>query len=170
MTRPEAPEHAPYFSRYIDLVAGDDLLVTLPPQSERTLAFWRGISEEESCLRPAEDRWSWKQVLNHLNDTERIFSYRALRIARGDTQALPGFEQGDYARMAEADRLSWADLIKEYAAVRQASLALFRSLRPEDGLRMGVASGNPLSARAAAYMVAGHELHHLNILGRDYLA
>lgn len=170
MTRPQASEHAPPSSLYINLVAGDDLLVTLPPQSERTLAFWRGISEEESCLRPAEDRWSWKQVLNHLNDTERIFSYRALRIARGDTQALPGFEQDDYVRMAEADRLSWADLVKEYAAVRQASLALFRSLRPEDYLRVGTASGHPLSPRAAAYMVAGHELHHLNILGRDYLA
>ncbi len=170
MTRPEASEHAPYFSRYVDLVAGDDLLVTMPPQSERTLAFWRGISEEESCLRPAEERWSWKQVLNHLNDTERIFSYRALRIARGDTQPLPGFEQDDYVRAAAADRLSWADLIKEYAAVRQASLALFRSLRPEDYLRVGMASGNPLSARAAAYVVAGHELHHLHILGRDYLA
>lgn len=168
MTRPDPAEYAPYFSRYVDLVAGDDLLVTLPAQSAKTLAFWRGITEQEACLRPSAERWSWKQVLNHLNDTERIFGYRALRFARGDQQELPGFEQDDYALRADADRLDWADLVKEYGAVRQASLALFRSFRPEDYLRSGVASGNRLSARAAAYIVAGHELHHLNILGRDY--
>ena len=169
MTRPAPSEYAPYFSRYIDLVSGDDLLVTLPSQSAKTLTFWRGITEEEACLRPSAERWSWKQVLNHLNDTERVFAYRALRFARGDQQALPGFEQDDYVRVAEADRLAWADLVKEYSAVRQASLALFRGLRPDDWVRSGVASGNPLTARAAAYVVAGHELHHLNILGRDYL-
>lgn len=169
MTRPDPAEYAPYYSRYIDLVAGDDLLVTLPAQSAKTLVFWRGIAEDEACLRPSAERWSWKQVLNHLNDTERIFCYRALRFARGDKQELPGFEQDDYARMAQADRLEWADLVKEYTAVRQATLALFRSLRPEEYRRIGVASGNPTSVRAAAYMVAGHELHHLNILGHDYL-
>ena len=169
MTRPEPAEYAPHHRLYLDLVAGDDLLITLPAQSAKTLAFWRGITEEEACLRPAEDRWSWKQVLNHLNDTERIFSYRTLRFARGDQQSLPGFEQDDYALQADADRLPWADLVKEYAAIRQASLALFRSLRPEDYTRSGIASGHPTSARAFAYMVAGHELHHLKILGRDYL-
>jgi len=169
MTRPEPQEYAPYYRTYIELVAGDNLLVTLPPQSAKTLAFWRGVTEDEACLRPSAERWSWKQVLNHLNDTERIFSYRALRFARGDRQELPGFEQDDYALVADADRMTWKELIKEYAAIRQASLALFRSLRPEDWTRMGVASGNPTSVRAAAYMVAGHELHHLNILGRDYL-
>jgi len=169
MTRPDRSEHAPYFSLYIDLVAGDDLMITLPAQSDSALSFWSGISEDESSFRPAPDRWSWKQVLNHLNDTERIFTYRALRIARGDTQPLPGFEQADYALIADADRIPWADLVEEYEFVRQASLALFRTLRPEDYQRVGLASGHPLSARAAAYMVAGHELHHLNILGREYL-
>jgi hypothetical protein len=169
MTRPEPAEYGPYYSRYIDLVAGDDLMVTLPAQSEAALELWQGLSEEESHFRPSPERWSWKQVLNHLNDTERIFAYRALRIARGDTKALPGFEQEDYARMAEADRMPWADLVEEYEAVRQSSLALFRSLRPEDYTRIGLASDNPTSVRAAAYMVAGHELHHLKILGTDYL-
>ena len=169
MTRPEPSEYAAYFGKYLDLVAGDDLLVTLPAQSAKTLAFWRGISEEEACLRPSAERWSWKQVLNHLNDAERIFTYRALRFARGDQNELPGFEQDDYVRIGEADRLEWAELVKEYAAVRQATLALFRSLRSEDWLRAGIANGHRTSVRAAAYMVAGHELHHLNILGRDYL-
>ncbi|MBY0503645.1 MAG: DinB family protein [Bryobacteraceae bacterium] len=169
MTRPEFAESLPYHRTYIDHVEGDDLLITLPAQSAKTLTFWRGISEEESCLRPAAERWSFKQVLNHLNDTERVFTYRALRFARGDQKELPGFEQDDYARMAAADRLSWADLIKEYAALRQATLALFRSFRPEDWLRQGIASGHPLSVRAAGYIVAGHELHHLKIISRDYL-
>jgi uncharacterized damage-inducible protein DinB len=170
MTRPEPSEYASYFARYIDLVPGDDLLVTLPAQSESTLAFWQGLSEEDSFYRPSPERWSIKQVLNHLNDTERIFTYRALRIARGDTSPLPGFEQDDYARVAYADRLEWEDLVEEYAAVRQATLTLFHSFLPEDYTRMGTASDNPLSARAAAYIVSGHELHHLNILGQDYLA
>ena len=169
MTRPDPSEYSSYFGRYIDLVAGDDLLVTLPAQSESTLEFWRGLSEEDSRFRPSAERWSWKQVLNHLNDTERIFAYRALRIARGETQPLPGFEQDDYVRAAEADRLTWTELVDEYTAVRQASLALIRSLRPQDYLRVGTASGNPMSARAACYLVSGHELYHLHILGRDYL-
>lgn len=169
MTRPEPSEYLPYASRYIDLVAGNNLLVTLPPQSQSTLSFWSGISEEESQFRPSPERWSWKQVLNHLNDTERIFTYRALRISRGDETPLPGFDQDPYARVAQADRLEWDELVDEYAVVRDASLALFRTLRPEDYLRMGSASGHPLSARAACYLVAGHELYHLDIIGRDYL-
>lgn len=169
MTRPTTSEYAPYFSRYIDQVAGDDLLVTLPPQSERTLAFLRGISEAESQWRPSPERWSWKQALNHLNDTERIFTYRALRIARGDETPLPGFEQDVFAKHVEADRFAWEDLVDEYEAVRAASLILMRGMRPDDFLRLGVASGHPLSARAACYLVAGHELHHLKIFASDYL-
>jgi hypothetical protein len=170
MTRPEPGEYAPYFARYIDLVPGDDLLVTLPAQSESTLAFWESLSEEDSFYRPTPERWSLKQLLNHLNDTERIFGYRALRIARGDTTPLPSFEQDSYARSAWADRLEWADLVEEYSAVRQATLTLFHSLRPEDYTRMGTVSDNPMSARAAAYIVGGHELYHLDIVSRDYLA
>lgn len=168
MTRPQPSEHAPYFSKYIDLVPAGDIAATLAAQTTKLAPFWQGISEAQS-LRHPPGKWNIKQVLNHLIDTERIFSYRALRIGRGDQTPLPGFEQDDFEATAESSNRSWASLLDEYGAVRRSTLALFANLPAEAWTRQGTASNNSMSAQAAAFAIAGHELHHVNLLKTNYL-
>ena len=126
------------------------------------------LSEADGDFRYGADKWSVKEVLGHLCDTERIMSYRALRIGRGDKTPLPGYEQDDYVKNANFGRLSVEDLLEEYIAVRRGTLARFRHFDGVAWMQMGVASGHPTSARALAYIVAGHELHHRRILLEKY--
>jgi hypothetical protein len=168
IARPDASEHAPYFSRYISLVADGDVLGTLATQIGGTLAELRKVSEADSLKRYAPGKWSMREVLGHMIDTERIFAYRALHIARGDRKDLPGFEQDDYVAAAQFDRRPWAGLLEEFDAVRKSSLLMFRGLDDEAWTRQGVANGNAMSVRAAAYIIAGHELHHMRVLREHY--
>lgn len=168
VSRPDASEHAPYYGKYIALVPGNDVLRALETQGRETAQMLTGLSESQGSHRYAPDKWSVKEVIGHLTDSERIFCYRALRIARGDQTPIEGFEQDDYVRGAEFDRLSLADLIAEYKCVREATLRLFASLQPEAWTRRGVANKNEVSVRAVAYMIAGHELHHRQILKEKY--
>ena len=165
---PERTEAAPYYFTYIDLIPDIDIVGALEKQVDETSAFLSGISEEQSLHRYAPDKWSVKEVLGHVADTERIFAYRALRIARGDQTPLSGFEQDDYVRGARFGARPLADVVEEYADVRQASLALFGSLDDGAWLRRGVANGNPVTVLALAYLMAGHELHHRKILEERY--
>ena len=126
--RPEADEHAPYYAGYINQVPEGDILDHLSTQVERTLSLLAGVTTEQAVLRPAPDQWSINEVICHVADTERIFSYRALRIGRGDTTPLPGFNQEPYVEAADANTRPLADLLAEFAAVRQATIWLFRSL------------------------------------------
>ncbi len=169
MTKPETTEYAPYYGKYISLVADGDIVKTLENQIDATLQVLRGLSEEKGNHCYAPGKWSVKEVIGHLIDTERIFAYRALRIARNDKTPLPGFEQDDFVANADFDSARVADLADEFAAVRKANLSLFRRLSDEAWLRSGTASENGLSARAAAYIIAGHELYHLDILKTRYL-
>jgi uncharacterized damage-inducible protein DinB len=166
--RPLSSEHAPYFSRYVDLVADGNIVGTLAAQNERTLAHLNSISEEDSLKRYAEGKWSIREVLGHMIDTERIFAYRALTIARNDRTELPGFEQDDYIPAAQFDRRSWSDLLDEFEAVRRSNVMLFQGLGAEAWARQGVVNRNPMSVRAAAYIIAGHELHHMRVLREKY--
>lgn len=168
MTRPDASEHAPYYGKYIALVTGDDVVRALETQGRETAQMLAGLSESQGTHRYATDKWSVKEVMGHITDSERIFCYRALRIARGDRTPIEGFEQDDYVRGAEFDRLTVADLVAEYKCVREATLRLFASLQPEAWTRRGVANKNEVSVRALAYMIAGHELHHRQILREKY--
>jgi DinB superfamily len=168
IARPAASEHAPYYSRYVDLVAGGDILGTLATQIGGTMAELRKVSEADSLKRYAPGKWSMREVLGHMIDTERVFAYRALRFARGDRTDLPGFEQDDYVAAAHFDRRPWSGLLEEFEAVRRTSLLMFRGLGDEAWPRQGVANGNPMSVRAAAYVIAGHELHHLRVLREHY--
>ena len=167
---PDASEHAPYYGRYISLVSGNDVLATLEEQPRETLAVLSGLTEEQGDYRYATDKWSVKEVLGHIIDSERIFAYRALRIARNDSKPLQGFEQDDYVRYGGFAACSLADLMDEFACVRRASLFLFQKLTPEAWMRRGIANQNEISVRAIAYVIAGHELHHRNILKDKYLA
>ena len=167
--RPQPSEYAPYYDRYISLIQGNDILATLDDQRRQMVLLLSGRTEADGDIRYAPDKWSLKEVLGHLNDTERIMSYRALRIARGDATPIEGFEQDDYIRNGPFARRPLADLIEDYIAVRRATVSLFRNLDEPAWTRRGVANQNEITVRALAYTIAGHELHHRRILEEKYL-
>jgi hypothetical protein len=168
--RPEAGEFAPYYERYISLIQGDDILNTLDQQRREMMLLLSCRDEEDGDFRYAPDKWSAKEVLGHVCDTERIFAYRALRIARADATPLEGFEQDDYVRNGPFARRPVADLVEEFIAVRRATLSLLRNLDETAWARRGIANKNEVSVRALAYMIAGHELHHRRILEEKYFS
>ncbi len=166
--RPEAGEFDPYFGRYISLVQDADIVSTLQIQRAETMAFLRELSEQDGDFRYAPDKWSAKEVVGHINDTERIFAYRALRIARADKTPLAGFEQDDYVRAGGFEKRPMAGLVAEFDAIRGATMFLFRGLESDAWTRGGTANNGALSVRALAYMIAGHELHHRRIFQEKY--
>ena len=168
--RPEANEYAPYYEKYVSLVPDADLVETLERQGAETVALLRGLSEERGAHRYAPGKWSVKQVVGHIIDGERLFSYRALSIARGDRAPLPGMEQDEWMAGADFDARTLRDLVEEFEAVRASTLHLFRHLTPEAWARRGVASDNEVTARALAYIIAGHEAHHVRVLRERYLS
>jgi len=169
LSRPQPGEYAPYYDRYISLVQGNDILAALDEQRRQMLLLLSGRTEEEGNFRYASDKWSLKEVVGHLNDSERVFAYRALRIARNDSTPMEGFEQDDYVKFGPFGRRSLEDLIEDYIGVRRATLTLFRNLDDEAWTRRGVANKNEVTVRALAYTIAGHELHHRRILQEKYL-
>jgi uncharacterized damage-inducible protein DinB len=168
MKRPEATEYAEYYANYISKVPGTDALGVLESQRLQMLQLFAGRSDRDGSFRYAPGKWSVKEVLGHITDTERIFSYRALRIARGDQTPLPGFEQDDYVRSGAFGARKLADLVEEFGAVRGASIALFRSFNEEAWSRRGVASQKEVTVRALAFITAGHQIHHRLILEERY--
>ncbi len=169
LTRPDATEYAPYYGKYISLIPEGDLIKIMNEQFERTLATLRKISETQSLTRYEPGKWSIKEVVGHMIDTERIMSYRALRIGRGDETPIPGFEQDDYVRGANSEARPFQEIVEEFQAVRRATLALFSSFDEAALSRRGTASDLPVSARALTCIVAGHERHHINVLQTKYL-
>jgi hypothetical protein len=169
MARPDASEHAPYFSTYIDLVEGDRALTTLQSQLESVPPFLRGIADPKSLHRYAPGKWSLREVLGHLNDTERIFAYRALRIARADKTPLPPFDENHFVAHANFDAQGWPALIAEFEMIRRSTLALVRPWTEEVLERSTVVSGHRMTARALTFMMAGHVEHHLRIIQERYL-
>ena len=167
-TRPEATEYAPYYGKYISLVPDGDILALLEEQLRGTTALLSSVSEEQAEYRYAPEKWTVKQVVGHLTDTELIFAYRALRISRNDATPIEGFEQDDYVRYGPFETCKMTDLVEDFAAVRRATLSLFRRLDPDAWQRRGTANRNEVTVRALAYTSAGHELHHLAILKDKY--
>jgi hypothetical protein len=165
---PAPDEAAAYYSRYIEHVSGGDVVGFLEAQRDETLLFLRRVSEQKSRERYAPDKWNVREVLSHVNDTERVMSFRAFWFARGFTSPLPSFDQELSAEAARASRRAWSDHVLEFAAVRAATLAFFQSLSSEDWLRRGVASDNPFTVRALAYVTAGHLAHHVSLLRERY--
>ena len=155
MTAPTPSEHDPYYSRYISLVSSDDIVATLAGQIETTVVQLRGAG-----LRTEPGKWSIRQVVGHLSDTERILSYRALRISRNDKTPIEGFEQDDYVRDGPFENWPLSSLIDEFLQVRDATVSLFRHLDPHAWTRTGTANNAPITVRALAWIIAGHELHH----------
>lgn len=166
---PARDEAAPYYFKYIDRIASNDIVGVLATQLDETNQVVQEISEEKSLYRYAPDKWSIRQVVNHVNDTERVFVSRALWFARGFDSSLPSFDENISAAAAGADGVSWASHIEELRSIRQATLAFFRNLPADAWMRSGIASDNPFSVRALAYICAGHLAHHLAILQERYL-
>lgn len=167
--RPGQDEAAPYYFTYIDQAPGDDPLALLEGQRGEAEAFFAGISEEKSRHRYADGKWSMRETLAHVNDTERVMAFRALWFARGFEEPLASFDQNVATGAAEADQTAWAEHAEEFRRVRAATIALFRHLPPPAWTRRGVASRNPFSVRALSYIIAGHWAHHLRILRERYV-
>jgi hypothetical protein len=166
--RPAADEHAPYYGRYIEQVPGADARAALAAQIEATLEALAPLDEARALHRYAPGKWSVKQVVGHLSDAERVFAYRALRIGRGDATPLPGFDENVYAASGGFDARPLAALLDELRVVRAGTLALFAGFEPAALERRGTANGTPVSVRALAWIVAGHERHHLGVLHERY--
>lgn len=170
ITKPEIGEFAPYVSMYIDLLPDDGrVLEHLASGFEEVRSLVRSLPADRLTHRYAPGKWSLKEILVHIVDDERIYCYRALRFARGDHTELPGFDQDSYAALSEADHRDLSSILEEYEAVRRSTVAFFAAL-PEPVLtRAGTADGNPMSVRAIAYHIAGHERHHLGVIRERYL-
>lgn len=167
--RPEASEAAPYYFTYINQVAGDSPVRVIETQLDEALPILTGITEEKSLYRYAPDKWSIRQALNHVTDTERVFAVRALWFARGLNSPLPSYDQNIAAAGAAADGIPWAAHVEEFGHVRRASIALFRNMPADTWMRSGTASDNKFTVRAMAFITAGHLAHHLKILRERYL-
>lgn len=168
-TRPDSSEYAPYYDKYISLVPDGDIAGTLIEQLQTTKSLLEGVSESQADSSYAPGKWTIKEVLGHIIDGERVFAYRALRIARNDRTPLAGFEQDDFVRYGAFGERTLADLLEEYECVRRSTVHLLRSFNNEAWARQGTASDNEVSVRALAYIIAGHERHHANVLREKYL-
>lgn len=168
--RPCENEAAPYYFTYINQVSGNDVFPLVETQLDEMSLFCSRISEEKSLYRYAPEKWSLRQVLSHLSDTERLFCFRALWIARGFESALPSFDQNVAMANAGADKVAWRSLVEEFQRVRLASISLLANMPAEAWDRSGIASDNRFTVRALAYMIPGHVTHHLKILRERYAA
>ena len=167
--RPSLSEYNAYYQPYVSESPGEDVLAALAAQRDSTAALLVGIPEARAGFRYAPGKWSVKEVIGHLADSERVFSYRALRVARADTTPLPSFDENAWMPEAGFDRRTLPDIAAEFRAVRDSTLALFHGLHADAWPRVGTASGHPISARALAWIISGHEAHHLRVLAERYL-
>jgi uncharacterized damage-inducible protein DinB len=168
-TKPAKSEFLPYYERYISLVPEGDVVSTLSTQVGDTLAILRGLPSSVSTYRYAPEKWSVNELVGHLIDSERIFAGRALRFGRNDPTPIPAFEQDDYVRNSTFNAYPLSELASEFEAVRQSTLYLFKHMDEQAWTRRGVANNAEVSVRALAYIIAGHELHHREILRTRYL-
>jgi len=168
VARPQAGEFAPYYQKYVDRVPAGDLLALLARQGDDTAALLATVKESDAGRRYAPDKWSIREVVGHVSDAERVFAYRALRFARGDEAPLQSFDEKAFVAGGGFERRTLADLVAELRAVRQATLALLRSLDDAAWARGGTASGNHVTVRALGHIIGGHEAHHVAILKERY--
>jgi DinB superfamily len=167
--RPDDSEFSPFYKGYISHVIEDDAVTALDAELAESLAFFRDIEEQQSKTSYGEGKWTIRQVLGHIVDTERVMSYRALRFARNDKTELPGFEQDDFIRGGSFNEISMGDMLREFEYLRRANILMFRNLATEAWDRRGSANGNQITVRALAYIIVGHEKHHRKIVKERYL-
>ncbi len=170
LTAPTPNEYAEFYAGYVQrATARGDVLASLAKQIDEIRTALGTLTDEQALFRDAPKEWSIKEVMGHLNDVERVFSYRLLRVSRNDATPLPGFEQDDYVREAGFDQHPLKDIIQEFEHLRGANILAIKNLSDESPLRVGTASGKPVSARALIYMLVGHVDHHMASLNEKYL-
>lgn len=166
---PNTSEYNPYYKQYISHLEGKDVIQSLETGVEEVNVLVASLTEEKLRSAYAEGKWTIKEVLQHIMDTERIFCNRALRFARNDKTELPGFEQDDYVPYSRANERNSMEMLQEYNAIRQATISLFKGFSDEMLSRIGIASGSDMSVRAIAHVVTGHEQHHMKVIKERYL-
>jgi len=169
MPRPDLARVPEYFHKYINQVEGDDLLKVLQKQTRSFSKFLDEIPKSKRDYRYAEDKWTIKEVVQHIIDAERVFAYRALSFARKDSTPLPSFDENVYAANAKVENRKWKDLVKEFETVRESTLILFQSFDDEQMDASGTASGKSVYVMGIGYVIAGHANHHINITRERYL-
>jgi hypothetical protein len=167
--KPEAGDYAPYYENYIKLIDGDDILKILNEQSKQTQDVLNSFSEHKGNYRYADGKWTVKEIVGHLLDSERVFAYRALCIARGEKKSLPGYEQDDYVKEGNFNSRELFELNYEFRLLRESNLLLFRTFTPEMLKKKGFANESSISVFAILYIIAGHEKHHMNVLREKYM-
>ncbi|MBO3116888.1 DinB family protein [Winogradskyella sp. DF17] len=165
----EQNEYNPYYQPYVDRTSHVDIITGLKENLRTVINFYESVPKEKHNFAYAHGKWTIKEVLLHCIDTERVFSYRALRISRSDQTEMAGFDQDKYVEASQANRKSFEYLLDEYRTVRLSTIALFKSFGPEDLVKTGRASGSNISLRAIGYIITGHENHHINVLKECYL-
>jgi uncharacterized damage-inducible protein DinB len=169
MRRPEVNEYAPFYEGYIKSVIGDEPFRNLENQYQEIQSLLQSISEQEANYTYSEGKWTVKEVLGHMVDTERIMCYRALCISRKEKQSLPGFEQDDYVKEANFNNRTITNLLDDYRIVRKSTISLFKSFSEDMYYQRGTANGKEVTVLALLYIITGHEVHHLKILKEKYL-
>ena len=169
ISKPQPGEYAPWSAGYIAKVPNGPILEILEYLRDSTYSFFSRMTAEQADYAYAEGKWTIKEVLAHMIDAERVFSFRAFCFSRGEQQPLPGFSQDDYIRHANIETRTIKDLAGEFKAVRESTLYVFNSLTDEQAKMIGTASDHPMSVRALVYMTAGHELYHLDMLKERYI-
>lgn len=169
MKRPDPNEYAPYYNKYIDEVPEGDIFKILKKQIGVVEKFCKSIPPKKTLFRYAPDKWTVKEVIGHIVDTERIMAFRALRFARNDTSNLPGFNQDEFVRQSNHNNIKLGDLVKEFAAVRESNILLFKTFTDEMSMRQRMANDKLISTRAIVYVMVGHVTHHLNVIKEKYL-
>jgi hypothetical protein len=170
MNRPTETEYAPYYQDYVNQLSESDVMSVLRSELDDLDVLLARVPAEKETYAYAQGKWTIREIIGHLIDGERVFGYRALCIARGETQNLPGFEQDDYLRTAPYKYIDLEDLLSELRLVRLSNIAMFRSLDEEAWNRVGTANNNAVSVRALAFIMAGHLRHHMKVLQERYLA
>jgi uncharacterized damage-inducible protein DinB len=166
--RPNDTDYATYYQRYVGLVEGDDVLGALEQQSASTQKLLSALDDTRAAHRYAEGKWSIREVIGHVCDAERVFAYRAMCIARGEQQPLPGFDENEFMANAAYDAWKIGELAENFALIRRSTILLLRNLPADAWERRGTASGNPVTVNALAWIMAGHEAHHVNVLRERY--
>jgi len=169
MAKPQSGDFAEYYGRYVNMVDTDNLSAAISNYALQITEFFKSIPDDKAGYRYAEGKWSLKELLQHIIDTERIFSYRALCIARKDATPLPGFDENTYAANSNADARDWRDLLHEFERVRNSTDLLYKSFSEEQLQQKGTSNNNPITVNALGFITIGHILHHKNVIADRYL-
>jgi uncharacterized damage-inducible protein DinB len=169
IAKPNPDEYSASYGRYLDKVDTDNPIKELEKSRKELIKFFSALKKKELNYRYAEGKWSVKEILSHILDGERIFTYRALRFARNDKTELPGFEENDYVPASKTDKRKIKSMLREFEAVRNSTIQLFRSFDEEMMMRVGTANKSPMSVRALLYIIIGHQKHHLGVIEERYL-